>query len=499
MPRRLAELAVCAPDRPFLTEVGGPTLTYGQTWELVRRWAGWLADLGIERGDRVVSALRSSIDAHALWLACGCVGAWEVAVNPDLRGELLENVLQDAGARYCFTRAEDAERFTAAGRGITTIVVDRERPRAAGYEPAPIGAFPAPEDVACVIFTSGSSGMPKGVMITWGQMSASVGRIPRSWLSEADVAYSFHSMAHVTGRTPLPSMCDVTGRVVLRERFSASAFWDDVRSHGCTTTTVVAPLLLAQPERPDDADNPLRVVFGGHPLGQARRFAERFDVAVLANYGSTEAGFPMSNRWPLESPSPRAGWLRRGYQAKIVDESGLEVPEGTAGELWVKPPARALMARGYLNSEERTRRAFVGDWYRTGDVLVRHPDGGFEFVDRMGDTVRRLGENISLTALEHVVGQAGSVAECVACGVEDDLVGTALLVVVVPSGGRELDPAALYAQLADRLPKYMHPTYIAQVSELPRAANSHKPRRSELKVAELISGAWQAPQPARGS
>src|SRR5690606_35866607 len=103
---------------------------------------------------------------------------------------------------------------------------------------------------------------------------------------------------HVTGRTPLLSMTDVGGRVVLRERFSASAFLDDVRAFGCTSTTAYVPLVLATPEHPDDAENPLRVVFGGHNLRLGLRFARRFDVQVLDAYGSTEIGFPLVQRSP---------------------------------------------------------------------------------------------------------------------------------------------------------------------------------------------------------
>lgn len=139
--------------------------------------------------------------------------------------------------------------------------------------------FPAPADPSCVIYTSGTTGVPKGVVISWAQMAASIGRIPRSWLSERDCVYDCHPMFHMTGRTPLLVMSDVGGRVVLRERFSASAFLDDFRAEGCTSTTAYVPLVLATPERDDDADNPLRVVWGGgqtsafRPLREAARDA----------------------------------------------------------------------------------------------------------------------------------------------------------------------------------------------------------------------------------
>lgn len=204
-------------------------------------------------------------------------------------------------------------------------------------------------------------------------MSATIGRIPRSWLNADDAGYDCHPMFHVTGRSPLLAMADCGGRVVLRERFSATAFWDDVRTLACTTTTAYVPFLLARPEQPDDADNPLRVVFGGRDKRASAAFAARFDVHCIDAYGSTEVGFPLVLRWA--SPDAEHAWCgppRRGYSVRLVDEAGADVPDGTVGELWVRPPARVLMLLEYLNQPEVTAAATDGGCYRTGDAMVRH-------------------------------------------------------------------------------------------------------------------------------
>jgi crotonobetaine/carnitine-CoA ligase len=493
LPRRVARWADAEPGRPFLTEVTGRRATYGETWAAVRRWMSWLGELGVQRGDRVVSMVPASIDAVVLWLAAGCLGALEVPVDPALRGVFLRHVLADSGARVCLVRPEHADLLAGAGvDGLDVVVVDRDRSPADDARPADAVAFPPPVDASCVIYTSGTTGMPKGVVISWAQMSASIGRIPRAWLSGEDCVYDCHPMFHVTGRTPLLSMSDVGGRVVLRERFSASAFLDDVRAGACTSTTAYVPLILATPERDDDRDNPLRLAWGGHNLRLSRRFAERFGLHVLEAYGSTEIGFPLVQRTPV--PDLEHRWIgvpRPGYTLRVVGPNGTDVADGEAGELWVRPPARELMLLEYLNQPEATAQATAGGWYRTGDAVVRHPDGRFVFVDRLKDTIRRHGENISSAAVESVIAADPAVAECAVLGVPDPLAGQQVAVVLVPSAAG-CDPAALHERLRDQLPRHALPEYVLVVDALPRTP-TNKVRKSELRDRLDLASAWRPP------
>jgi crotonobetaine/carnitine-CoA ligase len=491
LPRRVAMWAGTDGDRPFLEELTGRRSSYGETWAAVRRWATWLDDLGVRRGDRVVSLLPASIDAVLLWLAAGSIGALEVPVDPALRGAFLRHVLTDSGARVCLVRPEHADLIAGSGvPGLEIVAVPREGSPADDARPVKRLTFPAPEDPSCVIYTSGTTGLPKGVVISWAQMAASIGRIPRSWLSETDAVYDCHPMFHVTGRTPLLSMSDVGGRVVLRERFSASAFLDDVRAGRCTTTTAHTALILATPERDDDRDNPLRVVFGAHNLRLSQRFARRFGVHVLEAYGSTELGFPLVQRTPVPDLEHRwCGSPRPGYGTRVVAEDGTDVPDGTAGELWVRPPSRPLMLLEYLNQPEATAAATADGWYRTGDAVIRHPDGLFEFVDRMRDTIRRHGENISSAAIEAVVAADPAVAECAVVGVPDPVAGQAVAVALVPAPGG-CDPGDLWQRLTEQLPRHALPGYVVVLDELPRTP-TNKVRKAELREHLDLTAAWQ--------
>jgi crotonobetaine/carnitine-CoA ligase len=493
LPTRIAAWAAADAERPHLAEVTGRRASYGQTWTGTLRWAAWLRELGVRPGDRVVTMLPASIDAVLLWLATGCLGALEVPVDPALRGAFLEHVLLDAGARVCLVRPEHAEVVAQSGvPGLRVVVVDRAGCPADAVEPLPLPALPAPGDPACVIYTSGTTGMPKGVVISWAQMSATVGRIPRGWLDDRDCVYDCHPMFHVTGRSPLLAMSDVGGRVVLRERFSASAWLDDLRTGGCTSTTAFVPLLLSTPERPDDADNPLRVVFsgGGQGVSQDATFARRFGTHVLQSYGSTEIGFPTVLRTPPPDLDHRwIGRPRPGYDLRVVGPADEDLPDGSTGELWVRPPVRELMLLKYLNQPEATAAATAGGWYRTGDAVVRHPIGHLEYVDRLRDTIRRHGENISSTAVERVVTQDPAVAECAVVGLPDPVAGQAIGLVVVPAEAR-WDPAALHARLTDRLPRHAVPGYVWVVDALPRTP-TEKIRKAELRQSLDPAIAWR--------
>lgn len=500
LPRKVAAWAAAAPERPFLAEVTGRHASYDETWTAVRRWITWLGQLGVRPGDRVVSMLPASVDAAVLWLAAGCIGALEVPVDPALRGVFLRHVLADSGARVCLVRPEHAGLLAGGGvSGLEIVVVGRDGCPADRAIPAGQVRFPAPADPSCVIYTSGTTGLPKGVVISWAQMSALIGRTPRSWLSERDCAYLCHPMFHVTGRTPIVVMSDVGGRLVLRERFSASAFLDDVRAGGCTSTTAYLGLILATPERGDDADNPLRFVWSGGGSALSARFARRFGTRMLEAYGSTEIGFPIVLR--TRPPDLDHRWMgrpRAGYAVRVVGPDGTDVPEGRAGELWVRPPARELMLLEYLNQPEATAAATADGWYRTGDAVIRHASGSFIFVDRMRDTIRRNGENISSAAIEGVAVADPAVAECAVIGIPEPVTGQAVVLVVVPSPAG-CEPAQLHERLREQLPRYALPSYILLVEAMPRTP-TNKVRKVELRESIDLSGAWRPPGswPVRG-
>jgi carnitine-CoA ligase len=499
IPARIAHWADVEPDRTFMTEVDatGRSVTYGEFHDELLRWCAYLRALGVGPSARVAAFLPQSIDAQLVWLAASCVGAYEVAVNPELRGEMLRHVLADSKASVCFVRPEHADVPASAGLDVEVVVVPRGGGFVSGFDPVPLDRFPGPSDVCCVLYTSGTTGPAKGAVIPWGHLSAILGRTPRSWFAPDDAVYTPLPMFHVTGRTPTLTMADVGGRVVLRERVSITEFWSDIRVHGCTSTTVTsAPLLLAAPPSADDTRHPLRFGLFG-PLGPVVvEFGRRFNVRCIANYGSTEIGFPFTNRRVALDTCHLAGWLRPGYEAMVIGPEGDDLGSGEIGELLIKPPHPLLMMQGYLGDPALTDKVVVDGWYHTGDAVILHEDGSLQFVDRLRDTLRRFGENISSAALESVINTDPAVLECAVLGVPSQVAGHEVLVLVRTSEGASFDAENLYRRLIDQLPRHCLPAFIMSYhDEFPKTPNG-KIRKVALKgeiEQAAAGGAWMSP------
>lgn len=468
----------------------GGHATYGATWEGVRSWAEYLRGLGVLPGSRVATLLPPSIDAAMVWIALGCLGAVEVPVNAELKGAFLEHVLDDAAPMLCLARPEFVDHIRNTRPALPIRVVERGEWKNLGAATIEFDSLPAPADNACVIYTSGSTGPAKGVILDWAQFATMADRIP---LGPNDVTYNCRPMFHVTGRSPLVSMCATGGQVVFRERFSAKATMDDVREFGCTTGTLLAALLLALPPRADDADNPLEAVFAGHNVALAAEFARRFDVKCYDLYGSTEVGFPLVlSGTPTDLEHTWCGRVRDGYRAQVVDENGQPVVDGVPGELWIQPGNRLMIMVGYLNQPAATERALAGGWYHTGDIVVRHPDGNFEFLHRNGDTIRRMGENISATAVEAVIDEHPQLVACAVIGVPDSVAGHEILIAAEIVENCTLDEQALYEWMTSRLPRHALPKYLALTDTLPRTPTNKVLKTGLLDTIDLTA-TWSPP------
>jgi len=501
LPAVLARRAAENPEEPFLVEVAGRSISYQQTWRAIRRRMAALVQIGIRPGEPVGSFLPQSADAQLLWLANALLGARHVPVNPQLRGEFLRHVLTDAQVRRAFVRPEQIGGLAEAGlpRDLELIEIGTggsqwDRLEAAA-ELAGEPALPTAGDVATVIYTSGTTGPAKGVLVTWGQIANAVGLRPRQLLGQGDAYFTPWPPFHVMGLTPMAIMADVGGRVVLRDGPSISQFWSDVDLHGCTCATIgpIARLLMDQPVRSDDSQHALRSVVMGPAVPDVDEFRARFQLEVMAVYGSSEIAYPLVSRHMDQSNRHLVGMLRPGYRARIVDEQLREVPDGSAGELLVQPPDRCVASPGYLGRPELTASAWVDGYFRTGDEFIRHPDGAFEFRDRRADTIRRFGENISSTLLESEIIKLEGVLECAVVGVPDEISGQAIHLAVVPARGAELDPDALISKLQLMLPSFMLPAYISLWEWLPKTANG-KIRKEQIRAGGVPPDAWSRRQ-----
>jgi carnitine-CoA ligase len=245
----------------------------------------------------------------------------------------------------------------------------------------------------------------------------------------------------------------------------------------------VGSLVWSAPERPDDADNPLRHVAMAPVIPESRRFEQRFGVRVSSLYGMTEIG-PM-----LKAQSPEdhrvIGRPVGGYEVRLADPEGNPPPDGTAGELVVRHPEQLRAMSGYLGMPTETAEAWRGGWFHTGDLFERTESGEYRFVDRLKDCIRRHGRNISSFEIETEARSHPAVAQCAAVGfsggsgsaISDDEVK--LFVVLRP--GTALTARALSEFLADRLPRYMVPRFLETVDSLP-VGTAGRPNKVQLRT-----------------
>jgi crotonobetaine/carnitine-CoA ligase len=280
-------------------------------------------------------------------------------------------------------------------------------------------------------------------------------------------------------------------RCVLEPAFSVSRFWDVVREHGITVTVMLgamAELLQQQPPRPDDAGNPLELAVMAPLASDVDGFRERFGVQLAAVYGMSEIGAVL-NGPPDTIVGGECGFPRAGYQLRLVDDAGDEVPTGQVGELWVRPESPEIVLSGYHNLPEKTAETIRDGWVHTGDAFRRDEAGRFFFADRMKDALRRRGENISSFEVERVINEFPAVYESAVVAVPSELTEDEIKAVVVPRPGERIDPVELTCFLVERLPYFMVPRYLEFAGELPKTP-TQKVQKNVLRDTGVADGVW---------
>ncbi|WP_407688103.1 long-chain-fatty-acid--CoA ligase FadD17 [Mycobacterium sp. HUMS_1102779] len=440
----------------------------------------------LRHGAAIAAALRERLDParpphvgvllentpffSAMLAAAGMSGIVPVGLNPVRRGEALARDIDRADCQLVLADANSA----AALEDIEHVDVDSAEwadEVAAHADAEPGFRSASATDLFMLIFTSGTSGEPKAVKCSHGKVAvAGVTMTQRFALGRDDVCYVsmplFHSNALLVGWS-VAAAC--RGSMALRRKFSASNFLPDVRRYGATYANYVGkPLsyVLATPERPDDADNPLRAVYGNEGVpADIERFARRFGCAVQDGFGSTEGGVAIA-RTP-DTPAGALGPLTEGLQ--IVDpDTGEPCPVGVVGELVnTAGPGRF---EGYYNDDDAEAARMAGGVYHSGDLAYRDDAGYAYFAGRLGDWMRVDGENLGAAPIERVLLRYPGAAEVAVYGVPDAIVGDQVMAALVMRPGAAFDPEKFRAFLAEQpdLGPKQWPSYVRVSTELPR-------------------------------
>ncbi|MGX6446547.1 AMP-binding protein [Patulibacter sp. S7RM1-6] len=498
--------AEATPDATFVS-FDGEVVSYAGMVDRAARAAGALAALGLEPGDRVATVLPNSLELLDTWLGAAAGGFVLVPVNTGLKGDGLRYVLEHSEAKAVVVDGPLEETLTAAvppGEGpAVRLVRDAAAPadvRAADVLAAGTAAAVRRGDadgLATILYTSGTTGMPKGVMNGHRPYLTAGLEFTRRFLrlGADDVLYTSLPLFHVNAQMLSVMGSIVSGRpLVLAPRFSASGFLDDLRRHDATVFNYIGAMLTMlakQPEREDDAQNRVRLAVGGAaPRELWRDFERRFGLEILEIYGLTETACFCVGSPPDAIKPGKLGTAVSWAEVDVHREDGTRADDGEPGEIVVRAKEEDVLFRGYLKNEEATAEALEDGWFHTGDRGRRDDDGYLVFLDRLKDVIRRRGENISSYEVERVVNTHPDVAESAAVGVPSELGEEDVMIVVVPRPGGEVDPAALRAHCAEQLAAFMVPRYVLVRDALPKTA-TQRVQKFELRKAGR-AGAWDA-------
>ena len=490
----------------------GREFSYAQLLEGAERVAGGMRADGAADGDRVVIMAANSSRFVFSWLGCGVGALVEAPINTAYEGEFLRHQVSLVQARWAVIDDVFASRFTALRNDLPSLegfwVIDTgelavalDKLRGAGWAVHAWDTLltadrlalpnPAPQSLASVFYTSGTTGPSKGVAMPHAQMymfGSIIVSLTR--LTNADtyltVTPLFHGNAQFMAAYPA---LIAGGRVVIRSRFSASRWVDQLRENQVTVTNMIGVMMdfiWKQPPRADDSDNVLRCVYAAPTaFSVLPEFMARFDIEAFVDaFGLTETCAPIMSPYGEMRPKGSQGLLANDwFETRLVDpETDQEVPAGAVGELVIRYKHPWTCSMGYYGMSEKTAEAWRNLWFHTGDALRRDEDGWYYFVDRYKDTLRRRGENISSYEVEQVILAHPGVTECAVIGVPADVEAgeDEVLAVVVPAGA--VDAAGIWAWCRGRMPDFAIPRFIRFADGLPRTP-SEKIRKGELRDA----------------
>ncbi|MFN8037472.1 MAG: AMP-binding protein [Acidimicrobiia bacterium] len=511
LPHTLARRAAADSGRMCLQDVDGRALTYGETHDTVLTWADALRRAGVREGETVATMFSNRFESFFAWLGCSWLRAMEVPINTMLRGRMLEYLLVDSEARVLVFAQEFLPQLAevagslAAAELVIVPDLDGEPPALpvrvlggdeffAGASPARDLEGPAHYDICNIIYTSGTTGPAKGVLVPWAELYQFVASVPDDSLTEDGAYYTALPTFHVGGKISLYLVALRNARVVLREKFSPTEFWNDIRQFECTSTGLVgvmAQFLMAMPPAPDDADNPLRRIQTGPLFPEVDDFERRFGLEVFTGYGMTEIGAPMFGDRAGRTDWRSCGRRREGYDLRVVDEHDEEVPDGEVGELVVRSHRPWELNAGYFRNPEATARAWRNGWFHTGDGFRRDAAGNYFFVDRLKDAMRKKGENVSSLEVEGYVREHPGVLEVAAVAAPSEFGAgeDEIKVVVVARPDADLDPETLLEFLEPRMPRFMFPRFVEMVGELPKT-ETQRVRKVELRDQAINPKTW---------
>ena len=494
-----------AADRPGETWVKyqDARYTWGDALSNIRRAANGYLELGVRAGERV--AIMMTNRPEFLWAHFGLlfIGGVSVPVNISQRGPTLAHILKDSGAAAVVLQHDLQDALHAVRGNLPTlrnaIVLGGKAPGGSDwdFERLMAGADADPDVIipdgvtgGGMMYTSGTTGPPKGVVSTRGDWSPIARLLEASGVQPGETMYTSLPLYHgnALGVSTVGSIM-LDAKLAIAPRFSASRFWDDCRRFEAVefnTLGGMISILLKQPPRSDDRDHAVRVVLSaGCPPDKWAEFEDRFGVRIVEWFGMVDSPGILLNDAGRRGSMGRSGVA--GVDFAIVDESDRPLGPGQVGELVFRHPAGRMTY--YQNLPEATDDAYRGGWFHSGDLASRDEEGFFYYRGRKKESMRRLGENISAWEIESVLNAHPAVLESAAHAAASPLGEDDVKACVVLQPGATLTAEQLLEFCHGKVAYFAIPRYVEFVDELPKTATQRN-QYGVLKARGITPGTW---------
>jgi len=516
LPKILEERAVTIGDKVFLNICNKRFFTYQEVNQRSNQVAHYLQKLGVVKGDRVAVLLPNCEQYVFSWFGMHKIGAVQVPINTAYKMDFLQYAIDFSESKILITNNEYLERVVPIqdalpklekiivfgnGQGIVDPGIKKiplldfsEVEKESRENPGIEVTFADPERI---MFTSGTTGRSKGVFRAHAAAYWSAHNyIKIVGVTSEDVLFTSLPLFHANAQAlcVFPALL-ASATVAIYERFSATQLWDWCRESGATVFNILGAMsyfLYNQPVKPDDGDNPVRMIMAApSPRDIYHEFEKRFKVKFTEGYGLTETG--MATYMPPDAPKIGSiGKAAPGYEVKVVDEQDREVPPNTPGEIVIRNQLPWLMVTEYYKMPEKTASDFRNLWFHTGDGGRMDEDGYIYFLDRIKDYIRRRAENVSSFEVEKIINAHPLVQESAAVGVpagEGAVAEEEIKICVVLKEGAQLAPLDLIKWAEQRMPYFMIPRFVEFYKELPKTP-TERVQKHILKSAGVTPDTW---------
>lgn len=498
------------PDRVILLNEDRE-FTYRQMDENANKVANLFMSLGGYRGKGVAIIMNNCSEYMDVFIGSQKIGMYSIPMNTSLRGKSLQYILDHSDAEFLVIDDEYMEAFNKIAdqvKNIKKVIVrfskqqDKLLPAgmidlADAYKQSPgkpVGTY-EPDDICFILYTSGTTGLPKGVIYRYGRTGVKLFSIlAYSFYKKSDILYTCLPLFHGNALAlTVTQGLHAGAKVVLAKKFSASRFWDDIRKYDITafnTIGAIIPILMKQPEKQTDNKNKVRFTLSAAcPANVWEKFEKRFGIKIYEGYGAVDGGGKSIMNFG-NAPVGSIGKPAPGTEYRIVDGDMNDVPDGTPGEL-IFASRGERKAVEYFKNEKATNDKLHNGWIFTGDLVKRDNKGYLYFVGRNAEFMRIKGDNVSAYEVEHIIMNHPHVEEAAVFAVPSELAEDEIMACVSIVDGHKLKESDLVESLRDDLPKFAVPRYVKIVAEFPKT-ETQRIIKKELEKVGIVPGTYDA-------